>query len=527
MVRIRSRTLALLLATLMVFMYPGVAVAADNLVVNGDFEAGNTGFYSDYDYVSAEGWSTLQPPSVYAIGTDPYLYHSAWGPGFGDHTSGDGLMMIVNGTTTVPPGIVWGQEVTLPECAPVSEFPLYAGQTMLVGDVLVKSVDGKICVKFVLNDDAIAAGWLISETHVAIADDVSGIPQKNGNPIPGQFPAGETLAPGVTETGWYCLDIGEGWTAPYAVAAHAVVQREDCVVNAVAPYGPDEFVDVLQGLRYDYTPVRTERSNPLAAFDFEAAAAESSFYSLGFAEDRAEYLPKEDGYLVVRFDIPAVNGDGPDLQIIEDTWGLPYPEEKCEVYAKAAAEDGWTYLGIANNQTPYDTIHTVSEFDLGALASASFVKLQDISVRSDFASKYPAQAATLDGYDVNAILALHTNRTCTTYSETAWGGTSDFEGKNWATYIEYTPEVCSGDYLLEFYAASSYPAAPAQLQVTINDVVVPPTLMLTSTLGEWVKYSATWDAGDATSAVIEITDLRVTYDGDDFVIDDISFTHVE
>lgn len=54
--------------------------------------------------------------------------------------------------------------------------------------------------------------------------------------------------------------------------------------------------------------------------------------------------------------MPAVNGLGADLRVIEDTWGLPYPEEKCDVYAKAAAEDPWTYLGIADNQTPYDSI---------------------------------------------------------------------------------------------------------------------------------------------------------------------------
>lgn len=145
-------------------------------------------------------------------------------------------------------------------------------------------------------------------------------------------------------------------------------------------------------------------------------------------------------------------------------------------------------------------------------------------MRSDFASKYPSQAATLDGFDVNAILALQDNKTCTTYSETAWGGTCDFSGKNWATYTCYTPVVCSGDsYLLEFWAASSYTAAPAQLEVKINGVVVPPTLNLPSTVGSWVKYSATWNAGAAATAEIRITDLRYVYSGDDFVIDDISF----
>ena len=76
-----------------------------NLIENGDFEAGNTGFGSDYDLVTTEGHDggndnlgTLDKPEAYAIGTNPYLYHELWSS-FGDHTSGTGKMMIVNGST--------------------------------------------------------------------------------------------------------------------------------------------------------------------------------------------------------------------------------------------------------------------------------------------------------------------------------------------------------------------------------------------------------------------------------------------
>lgn len=70
---------------------------AANLVVNGDFEAGNIGFISDYQYVS--GPNSATPPAVYAIDTSPRNVHDLWS-NFGDHTTGDGLMMIVNGSLT-------------------------------------------------------------------------------------------------------------------------------------------------------------------------------------------------------------------------------------------------------------------------------------------------------------------------------------------------------------------------------------------------------------------------------------------
>jgi hypothetical protein len=81
-----------------------------------------------------------------------------------------------------------------------------------------------------------------------------------------------------------------------------------------------------------------------------------------------------------------LNGPGNDLRVIEDTWGLPYPDETADVWASV---DGinWVYLGEADNQTPYlCRIHTITEFDLEdvSLDYARFVKVQDTSKQSGF-----------------------------------------------------------------------------------------------------------------------------------------------
>ena len=78
-----------------------------NLVVNGDFSAGNTGFTSSYTYVSS-GAGELVPESVYAIVTDPYPAHPA-AFSFGDHTTGTGNMMAINGAST--PISVWCETI--------------------------------------------------------------------------------------------------------------------------------------------------------------------------------------------------------------------------------------------------------------------------------------------------------------------------------------------------------------------------------------------------------------------------------
>ena len=85
------------------------------LVTNGDFSAGNTGFISAYGYVST-GYtgiptSGLWPEGYYAIGSYPIYYHSNfWGR---DHTTNSGNFMIVNGSGSNPPVVVWQQTVSV------------------------------------------------------------------------------------------------------------------------------------------------------------------------------------------------------------------------------------------------------------------------------------------------------------------------------------------------------------------------------------------------------------------------------
>ncbi|MCU0963141.1 MAG: putative Ig domain-containing protein, partial [Pirellulaceae bacterium] len=75
-----------------------------NLVTNWDFESGTSSFRSDL-VESLDLWS----PSRFAVGRDPSGYHGQWAQ-FGDHTTGTGLMMIINGATASD-GVVWEQDV--------------------------------------------------------------------------------------------------------------------------------------------------------------------------------------------------------------------------------------------------------------------------------------------------------------------------------------------------------------------------------------------------------------------------------
>ncbi len=81
---------------------------------NGNFSSGNTGFLSNYNYNAFSIWNE----GTYAVGPNPNTVHpnfSAWG----DHTTGTGNYMLVNGSTTANK-VLWRQTVNFPAGAQVT-----------------------------------------------------------------------------------------------------------------------------------------------------------------------------------------------------------------------------------------------------------------------------------------------------------------------------------------------------------------------------------------------------------------------
>lgn len=81
-----------------------------NIITNGNFEAGKTGFSTDYvvGTVPCYGAGYLDCEGTYDVINNPQLGHSAWAA-CGDHTSGSGLMMVINGAAAFQN--VWCQNV--------------------------------------------------------------------------------------------------------------------------------------------------------------------------------------------------------------------------------------------------------------------------------------------------------------------------------------------------------------------------------------------------------------------------------
>jgi hypothetical protein len=117
-------------------------------------------------------------------------------------------------------------------CGTSQIVDLLAGQTIPAGTVTIANDANNLYVTF-----KTTGGWLLSETHLAVADSLAGIPQtKNGNPKIGNFAYQANHNPLVTEI-TYTIAKSSWITDAYrnvVIAAHAVVVKVDENGNVIA-----------------------------------------------------------------------------------------------------------------------------------------------------------------------------------------------------------------------------------------------------------------------------------------------------
>lgn len=123
-----------------------------NLVVNGDFSAGNTGFSSNYIYGTGGTWGLLSNPGQYAISTNANLTHNNF-VNCTDHTTGTGNYMIMNGSS-VPNTNVWCQTVTV---SPSTAYVFSAWFTSVVSS-------NPASLNFTINGNTIGSVFNLSAT---------------------------------------------------------------------------------------------------------------------------------------------------------------------------------------------------------------------------------------------------------------------------------------------------------------------------------------------------------------------------
>lgn len=139
----------------------GRTVSDLNLVDNGDFEQGNIGFTSSYDYCDVQYCLHSSPANgEYGINDDPNFLHEDF-PSCGDHTSGSGNMMIANGAEQANTTLY---EITVNNISTNTEYELSTWLTSMVysipmfGANLQFEINGEVLGT--LNAPSTVCSWL-------------------------------------------------------------------------------------------------------------------------------------------------------------------------------------------------------------------------------------------------------------------------------------------------------------------------------------------------------------------------------
>jgi len=122
---------------------------------NGGFEAGDVGFSSDYNFADANS-----EEGQFSVRNDPQNWNQEF-VNFGDHTTGTGKMLVVNGATSGNPA-VWRATIgTDPNAS--FRFQAWVGTAVAGGPAnLILRVDGlQIGSSFVLPDEP--GSWVLWE----------------------------------------------------------------------------------------------------------------------------------------------------------------------------------------------------------------------------------------------------------------------------------------------------------------------------------------------------------------------------
>ncbi len=158
----------------------------EELLTNGDFEAGNTGFTSEYTYISVAGDDALSEENNYAIGINPKNYNTDWV----DCTNGTNVF-IANGsnvdnqkvystTATINPNTYYSLSFKATNIADIedseklSKFMLSVNDEMLGGDMSVEATqcDWKSFDRIYYSDDNTTANIdILSKTTASNGND--------------------------------------------------------------------------------------------------------------------------------------------------------------------------------------------------------------------------------------------------------------------------------------------------------------------------------------------------------------------
>lgn len=503
-----------------------------NLITNGDFSQGNTGFSSGYTYTTP---NTLE--GQYYVGTNA----QAWNGGMascGDHTTGSGNMMMVNGATAANVSI-WCQTVN------VTPNTTYAFSTWLmtlsVGNpaALQFSING-VLLGSVFNASPSTCQWQqFYTTWNSGANTTAQICVVNQNTLANanDFALDDiSFATLCTATDTVRITVNQ----PASSAVNAAICQGQTYTrpNGTSVSTAGTYIDTLQTINgCDSIITTTLTVNPNYAYTVDQTICPHDTYVLpdgsvvSTSGTYTSHLFTSTGCdsiittnltivaspLVASNDTAICLGSSAQLNVTGGLLG----------YA-------WTPAGSLNDSTLANPVATPAQTTTyivtAKVASGNLIANGDFSNGNiGFSSAYTyttnlyPEGTYYVGSNPNTYhsgFSTCTDHTTGTGNMMIVNGSGTANTSIWCQTINVVPNT---DYAFICWGESVASGSPAQLQFSIDGGLIGPVFTVSNTPCVWQQFYAVWNSGSNTTANICIVNQNTSTGGNDFAIDDISF----
>lgn len=304
---------------------------------------------------------------------------------------------------------------------------IFAGQTTDIGDVYVWNSATELFVEIDID-----GSWCITESHVAVAPAASGIPQANGNPVPGKFSQGDTYAPCEEGGDTFTFSLAEIDTTP-VIAVHVKAWDQDSLATATIVSNAGSSNPVAFAETYPTFGAPVAAMVPSYAPGSWPTIAGASYISNQAAGDPFDVNRWR--MVTETLAVPGLPLDG-DLWVNSDNYErttLNGTEVQRDDDGGAATVEGTGAEPASASPQTWSTVEHVSFMPKKGDNAFNFL------FRNSTWSECCGFVDNPTGLIYKATASYYAR------SETGWAGTEDFPGSNWATYFEY--EVT--DVLLE------------------------------------------------------------------------------
>jgi gliding motility-associated-like protein len=510
---------------LLVFILSSYNLSAQNLIVNGDFGTfdaaifspaplGYTSFYAQVPY---NGTINSVAGGKYAITNEPRQLNTTAFISTKDHTTADGAgnMMFVDGKFNT---VFWKSDPIIIQAGVTYIFTYY------IKNISVNPLSGSPKNKV----DFVGCTNCTAQTTLAFTTNEWKKVQYSINPIVTQSISIE-LSSLVNVAGDNFVIDDISLTPPLVPMTASFVSKnpscpnvDDGFIVAYPNSGIPTYTFNLTGSKIDSNS--TGIFTGLGPGSYQVSVVDSDIATVPITSTTITLVAPSDmtlassaaGCVAPSSSVTLTAANGGGTYNWSASTGVVIPSTASSVNVTPAVNT--TYTVTSSRAVPNTNLVTNGDFESGT--SGFF---------SDYV--YTATSASLTQFDYgittnpnlwNATFISSTDRSGTGKMLVAKGATT----ANKTIWSQTVLVDNSKAYTFEFYVQNAVAASPAQFRVLINGVqiVISPLAATNGASAGWTRISGTWNSGLSSTAKIQIIDTNIALAGNDFAIDDISFS---